>query len=100
MYTFFTLLNIITKFWDKGIGLISTACFKDSSPTNELRNVSLKRAAFNDFNWCVNEFGTLVGRWIYNGLILHVSGYHRSNEVMLTTRKKLCVTELNKKDVD
>eukprot|EP00957_Ditylum_brightwellii_P119386 9107737-Ditylum_brightwellii.AAC.1 len=33
-----------------------------------IKNVNKEDALFNDFYWTVDEYGSLVGRWMDNGM--------------------------------
>ena len=41
-----------------------------------VETVNYKNVKFNEFYWTVDENGTLVGRWMDNGLVLVTSTVH------------------------
>ncbi len=100
MDNYFTLPKVIKKLRDKKIGVIGTARFRKNWPPTSLKNVSADKVDFNDFNWTVDENGTLVGRWMDNGLVLVVSTVHKIKKIVKRMRKKPRKTPKNKNHVD
>ena len=69
MDNYFTLPGIIKKLRDKGISVVGTARFKNNWPPKELKVIDKKDAQFNDFFYTYDENGTLIARWMGNGLV-------------------------------
>ena len=100
MDNYFTLPKIIKKLRDWGIGVVGTSRFRKNWPPKKLRAVEQKEAKFNDFYWTVDEFGTLVARWIDNGIFLCISKMHKVGSVIKRKRKHPRVTKLNRRHVN
>ena len=57
-------------------------------------------AAFNDFYYYYNNFGTLVAYWMDTGLVFYVSTVHKMGEIVMRLKKKPRKTVKNKGHVD
>lgn len=99
MDNYFTLPNIITKLREMGIGVVGTARFRRSWPPSKVRQVKQEKSSFNDFYYAINEFGTLLGCWMDNGLVFCVSTIHHIGDIVKRTRKRPRETKNNKKHV-
>ena len=99
MDNYFTLPKVIAKLRDKNIGVVGTARFRRNWPCKELRNINLDDVKFNDFFWTVDEHGTLVARWMDNGMVFVVSTVHKPGKIVKRLRKKPRITPNNKKHV-
>ena len=73
MDNYFTLPKIIAKLRDMDVGVVGTARFKRNWPQKEIREVTMEKSNFNDFFWSVDEHGTLIARWVDNGLMFCVT---------------------------
>ena len=96
MDNYFTLPKIIKKFIDVGIGVIGTARFRKGWPPERLEEITKEESNFNDLYWTTDEFGSLVARWMDNGLVFMVSTVHRIGKEVKRIRKRPRVTSLNK----
>ena len=100
MDNYFTLPKIIKKLRDEKIDVVGTSRFKQNWPPKELKAVDDKIALFNSFYWMVDDFGTLVGRWIDNGIVFLVLTIHRVNKSVKRVRRKPQKTPRNARHVD
>ena len=100
MDNYFTLPEIIKALRDRSIGVVGTARFKQSWPPKELKQVPVDEARFNDFYWTVDEYGTLLGRWMDNNFVFCVSTVHRIGKVIERIRRKPRMTAINKSHVE
>ena len=69
MDNYFTMPKVMKKLREKGIGVVGTARFRKNCPPDKLKEVNIEKVNFNDFYYCIDEHGTLVGRWMDNGLV-------------------------------
>ena len=83
MDNYFTLPRAIKRFRNHGIGIIGTSRFRAGWLSAKLRGIDVKSVNFNDFYWEVDQFGTLVGRWMENGLVLMVSTVHKIGKIVI-----------------
>ena len=60
----------------------------------------MEKSNFNDFFWSVDEHGTLVARWVDNGLVFCVSTLHKINNTVKRLRKRPRKTINNRRHVD
>ena len=95
MDNYFTLPKVIAKLRSLGIGIVGTARFRRSWPPNCLKSIDANNVDFNDFYWCIDEHGTLVGRWMDNGLVLVTSTVHKVGRIV---KKKQKETKENSKE--
>ena len=58
------------------------------------------KSKFNNFYHTVDEYGTLLGQWMDNGLVFCVSTVHKVGSVTWCTQKKPRKTIKNSKHVD
>ena len=101
MDNYFTLPKVISKLREKGIGVVGTARYRGQTwPPKKLKEVSKDDASFNDFYWMVDEFGTLLGRWMDNGMVFVVSTIHRVGKIVQRRRKRPRKTQNNKSHVN
>ena len=96
---YFSIPSAIKKLRDIGVGVVGTARFRKGWPPEPLRKVNQSDVSFNDFYWCRDEFGTLVGRWMDNGLVCCVSTLHRVEQTILRKRRRPRMTDKNKAHV-
>ena len=100
MDNYFTLPKVIKKLWDFGVGVVGTARFRSKAwPPKILKDVSKEKARFNEFYYMIDEFGTLVARWMDNGMVFCVSTLHRPGNMIKWLWKRPRVTILNKHHV-
>eukprot|EP00957_Ditylum_brightwellii_P024466 1846998-Ditylum_brightwellii.AAC.1 len=60
-----------------GIGIVGTARYRGQSwPPTQLKEINKDHTYFKGFDWMVDEHGTLVGRWMDNGMVFVVSTIH------------------------
>ena len=70
MDNYFTLPKLIKRLRDLRIGVVGTARFGRGWPPVQLKNVEDRRAQFNSFHWMCDTYGTMVARWMDNGMVL------------------------------
>ena len=100
MDNYFTLPRVIKALRDKGIGIVGTAKYQRAWPPTELKQVSDKDCTFNDFNYTIDDYGTLCARWMDNGMVFCVSTIHRTGQMVKRTRRKPRKTIKNQEHVD
>ena len=100
MDNYFTMPKVISALRKKGIGVVGTSRFQVNWPPNVLKNIQQPDANFNDFYYCVDEYGTLIARWMDNGLVFVVSTLHHVGNIIKRARKRPRKTIKNKKHVD
>ena len=100
MDNYFTLPSVMPLLRSFGIGTFGTSRFKPNWPTARLKEIDKKDANFNTFYHHIDKHGTLVARWMDNGLVFVVSTIHRPGYVIKKVRKRPRKTILNKKHVD
>ena len=96
MDNYFTLPRVIAKLRDLSVGCVGTARFCNGWPSKELRDVNQSSADFNDFFWTVDSFGTLVARWMDNGMVFCISTVHQIKKTIKRERKRPRKTVKNK----
>ena len=79
--------------------MIGTARFRKGWPPERLAEITKEESNFNDLYWTTDEFGSLVARWMDNGLVFMVSTVHRIGKEVKRVRKRPRITTLNKKHV-
>ena len=98
MDNYFTLPKVIKELRDIGVGVVGTARFKRNWPPVELRESTL--STFNEFHWCVDEYGTLLGRWMDNSAVFCVSTLHKVGKIIKRTRKRPRVNAANRRHIN
>eukprot|EP00957_Ditylum_brightwellii_P184742 14070711-Ditylum_brightwellii.AAC.1 len=84
----FDLPMVFGSLCHKGIGVVETARYRGQNcPPKEFKNVSKEDASWNDFYWTVDEYKSLVGRWMDNGMVFIVSAIHKVGETIKRLRK-------------
>eukprot|EP00957_Ditylum_brightwellii_P037011 2802155-Ditylum_brightwellii.AAC.1 len=68
MDNYFTTPKVIACLHEMNIGVVGTSSFRKAWPPKALQSFTQQEAKFNDFYWCVDEFGTLLGLWMDNGM--------------------------------
>ena len=81
-------------------GVVGTVRARQNWPPKELKLVNKNDANFNDFYYCYDEHGTLLGRWMDNGLVFCVSTLHKVGKTIKRMRKRPRKTVNNKNHVD
>eukprot|EP00957_Ditylum_brightwellii_P114930 8764786-Ditylum_brightwellii.AAC.1 len=77
MGNYFTLPHVISKLYEIGIGIVGTTRYRGQDwPQKQLKEVNKDYTCFNDFYWTVDEHGTLVGKWMDNGMVFVASTIH------------------------
>ena len=99
MDNYFTLPNVMKKLREFDIGVVGTSHFKRNWPPKEMRNINVDEVNFNEFHYCYDEHGTLLGRWMDNSLVFCVSTVHRIGNVIKRMRKRPRYTTTNKRHV-
>jgi len=61
-----------------------------------LAEITKEESNFNDLYWTTDEFGSLVTRWMDNGLVFMVSTVHRIGKEVKRILKRPRITTLNK----
>ena len=100
MDNYFTLPKIIAKLRDMDVGVVGTARFKRNWPQKEIREVTMEKSNFNNFFWSVDEHGTLIARWVDNGLVFCVTTLHKINNTVKKLRNRPRKTINNIRHVD
>ena len=99
MDNYFTLPNVIKKLRELGFGIVGTARARRNWPPKNLQKVEQKQANFNDFFYCIDEFGTLCAKWMDNGLVFCVSTLHSIGSVIQRARRRPRKSQKNKAHV-
>ena len=100
MDNYFTLPKVMSSLRKNNIGVVGTARFRRNWPPKVLKDIKVDEVNFNDFYWTVDEHGTLLGRWMDNGLVFVVSTVHKVGRIVKRLRKKPRKTNKNWKHVD
>ena len=82
MDNYFTLPNVIKYLRGQGVGVVGTARFKRNWPNKKLKQVEQDKSQYNNFYYCIDEHGTLVGRWMDNGLVFVASTIHKPGKLV------------------
>jgi hypothetical protein len=88
MDNYFTLPKVIQGLRDNGIGVVGTARFRKGWPPCALQQIQQKDCDFNEFRYLVDENGTLLARWMDNGLVFCVSTLHHVGTTIKIARKR------------
>lgn len=97
MYNFCNFLGMMPMLRAEGIGCFGTSRFqKGGWPSANIREPTKEKYNFNDFYHCINQHGTLLGRWMDNGLVFCVSTIHIPGRVIKRNRKWPRMAVLNK----
>ena len=100
MDNYFTLPKLIKRLRDLGVGVVGTARFKQNWPPKKMKDADKSAVNFNDFFYCYDEHGTLLGRWMDNGLVFCVSTLHKVGKIIKRVRKRPRKTAKNKQHID
>ena len=96
MDNYFTLAKPTKALRDQEIGIVGTPCFCPNWPPKEIKKIDAKYLKFNHFHWSIDEFGTLIARWMDNGLVFCVSTVHIPGKTIKRKRNSPRVTSNNK----
>ena len=88
MDNYFTLPKVIKKLRDLGISVVGTARLNQGWPPKQLKYIKITEVNFNDFHWMVDQYGTLIARWMDNDLVFCISTIHRVGSISNRLRKK------------
>eukprot|EP00957_Ditylum_brightwellii_P055924 4237571-Ditylum_brightwellii.AAC.1 len=77
---------------NKGIGVVGTARARRGWLPSALHKVEQKDCAFNEFRNLVDDDGTLITKWMNNGLVLPVSTFHAVGHSIKVDRRKPHIT--------
>ena len=101
MDNYFTLPKVIAALREMGVGIVGTARYRSKAwPPNELKAISKESAKFNQFYWTIDEYGTLLARWMDNGMVFCCSTIHRAGNKIKRMRKRPRKTQNNRMHVD
>ena len=100
MDNYFTRPKAIYELRKLNIGIVGTAQYQRAWPPEALKKVDDKKCDFNDFFWTVDDYGTLVARWMDNGMVFCTSTIHRPGKSVERCRRKPRKTKKNEKHVD
>ena len=64
------------------IGVVCTARFLPGWPSQNVKEIDDRQINSNEIFWSVDLFGTLLLRWMYNGLVLLVTAVHNVMDVI------------------
>ena len=100
MDNYFTLPKVIHKLREIGVGVVGTARFRSNGwPPKALKDISKDKARFNEFYCTIDNFGTIIARWMDNGMVFCVSTLLRPGNMIKRLRKRPRVTNNNKNHV-
>ena len=99
MDNYFTLPHVMKTLRDKNIGVVGTSRFKQNWPPKELKVIEKSQAEFNDFFYTYDDNGTLLARWMDNGLVFLVSTIHRIGSIIERGRRRPRITQNNRNHV-
>eukprot|EP00957_Ditylum_brightwellii_P206256 15347574-Ditylum_brightwellii.AAC.1 len=99
MDNYFTLPRVIHAFREMGIGVVGTSHFRKRWPPKNLCAVTQQQAKFNDFYWCIDGYGMLLGRWLDNILVFCIRMVHKVDGMVERARRRPRITILNKNHV-
>ena len=99
MDNYFTLPRVMKKLRELDVGVVGTARFKRSWPPKQLKELTIDQVNFNEFHYCIDEHGTLLGRWMDNSLVFCVSTVHKIGNVIKQMRKRPRLNTANKRHV-
>eukprot|EP00957_Ditylum_brightwellii_P138650 10568200-Ditylum_brightwellii.AAC.1 len=68
MDNYFTLLQVIKRLREKGIGVVGMTRMRKGWPPPALRKTQQNECNFNNFRYLVDGNSTLVAQWMDNGL--------------------------------
>eukprot|EP00957_Ditylum_brightwellii_P179583 13680187-Ditylum_brightwellii.AAC.1 len=80
-----------------GIGVIGSSCFRKGWPSKDLCTVTQQESKFNNVYWCIDEYGTLLGRRLDNGMEFCISMVHKVGGMVKRARRRPKIIVLNKK---
>ena len=92
MDNYFTLPKIMKKLRDINIGIVGTARVRVGWPPKELSSLEPKKCEFNEFYHTVDKYGSLISKWMFNGLVAMVSTVHKINNSIERDRRRPRVT--------
>ena len=100
MDNYFTLPKVMLALRKANIGCVGTARFRGKDwPPKVLKEVKKEDANFNDFFWMIDDSGTLLARWMDNGMVFCVSTMHKAGKDIKRMKKRPRVTKNNRKHV-
>lgn len=94
MDNYFTYPRVMAKLRELGIGVVGTARNRSGWPPKEL--VLPENSTFNSLVWSVDDFGTMVVKWIDNNQVFLVSTVHTANQSIERPRKRPRQTNTNR----
>eukprot|EP00957_Ditylum_brightwellii_P048076 3650217-Ditylum_brightwellii.AAC.1 len=100
MDNYFTVPSAMKYLRDKGIGVVGTARARRGWPPSALQKVEQKECDFDEFRYLIDNDGTLIAKWMVNGLVLLVSTLHAVGNSIKVNRRKPHTTLKNKGHVE
>ena len=82
MDNYFTLPKVIYALRNLGIGIMGIAKYSKAWQPLCLKKIDDKKSNFNYFFWTVDLYGTLVARWMDNGMVFCVSTVHKAGQII------------------
>eukprot|EP00957_Ditylum_brightwellii_P097742 7443421-Ditylum_brightwellii.AAC.1 len=76
MDNYFTVPSVMKHLRYKGIGVVGTARARKGWPPSASQKVEQKDCGFNELRYLIDDDGTLIAKWMDNGLVLFVSTLH------------------------
>ena len=99
MDNYFTLPKVMHMLRSYGIGCVGTARFRPGWPGQNIKEIDEKQLDFNELHWSVDALGTLLIRWMDNGLVFLVSTVHKVSQIVKRGRKRPRASVRNKSHV-
>eukprot|EP00957_Ditylum_brightwellii_P077247 5870206-Ditylum_brightwellii.AAC.1 len=81
------------------IGVAGTSRFRKGWSSKKLCAITQQQAKFNNFYWCTDEYSTLLGRWLDNGMVFCIFMVHKVGGMSERARKSSRIAVLNKKNI-
>ena len=100
MDNYFTFPKVMPMLREREIVVFGTSRFKKCWPPNNLLERDPTACNFNDFFHLTDYKGTLLARWIDNGIVYCVSIIHRLGEIIKMNINCPIKTKINSKHID
>eukprot|EP00957_Ditylum_brightwellii_P029687 2243788-Ditylum_brightwellii.AAC.1 len=78
------------------IGVVGVSCHRKGWPPKDLCAVTQQESNFNNFYWCIDEYGTLLGRWLHNGMVFCISTVSKVGGMLKRARRRSSIMVLKK----
>eukprot|EP00957_Ditylum_brightwellii_P175492 13361515-Ditylum_brightwellii.AAC.1 len=99
MDNYFTLPRVIHALREMGVGVVGTSHFRKGWPPKNLCAITQQQAKFNNFYWCIDDYGMLLGRWLDNGMVFCVSTAPKVGGMVERAIRRPRITVLDTKHV-